>query len=61
MDISHIPCEEASILSRETYIPCSRPSEKFVYHSKDRRVYAMCPQCAHHNIKNRGGIELVPA
>jgi len=60
LDITHIPCEEASMLSRKMFIACARPSHTFVYHSKDRRAYAMCLPCSDHNIKNRGGIELQP-
>lgn len=60
MDLSKIPCQEASIHSRETFIACARPGAQFVFHEKDRRVYVMCEACAYHNLKNRGGIELVP-
>ena len=50
------PCEEASIHSRETYIPCGAPSGFLVYHRKDGRAYRMCFQCADHNVRNRGGV-----
>jgi Zn finger protein HypA/HybF involved in hydrogenase expression len=52
-------CEEASVLSKESYIPCGAPATKLVYHRKDRRTYPMCPPCASHNIRNRGGEEVV--
>jgi len=54
------PCQEASIHSHETFIPCGRPGYSAVFHSKDRRVYVMCDQCTYHNVKNRGGIQLRP-
>ena len=46
--------------SRETFIACGRPGASAVFHKKDRHVYVMCEACTYHNIKNRGGIELVP-
>jgi hypothetical protein len=55
------PCEEASILSRETFIPCGMPSVGLVWHSKDRRAYRMCRGCTFHNVSNRGGILLAAA
>jgi hypothetical protein len=48
-------CQEASILSRATYIPCCAPAVAIVYHDRDRRGYYMCLPCADHNIRNRGG------
>jgi len=48
-------CQEASILSRGTYIACSAPATTIVYHEKDGRGYFMCDPCADHNIRNRGG------
>ncbi len=60
MDLSKIPCQEASMLSRETYIPCGRPSAAVIFHQHDgRNVYVMCAACADHNIRHRSGIELV--
>jgi hypothetical protein len=49
-------CQEASIHSREFYIPCSSPAVAVVRHEKDRRAYYMCHPCADHNIRNRGGV-----
>ena len=49
-------CEEASFLSKETYIPCARPAVAAVLHSKDNRYYFMCGACADHNVRNRGGV-----
>lgn len=51
-------CEEASLMSREFYIPCNQPATTFVYHSRDKRSYRMCDACAWHNIKNREGVEV---
>ena len=48
-------CQEASILSRATYIPCNAPATTIVYHDRDGRGYYMCEPCADHNIRNRGG------
>jgi|SRR5579872_531916 len=48
-------CQEASVLSREHYFPCSVPAVAIVYHAKDRRAYYMCGPCASHNVCNRGG------
>jgi hypothetical protein len=56
----HIPpdakCQEASVLSRQKYIPCGAAASAIVYHAKDGRAYYMCSPCASHNVKNRGGI-----
>lgn len=61
MDLSKVPCQEASHLSRETYVPCGRPGWGVVFHQHDgRNVYVMCDACAHHNVKNRGGALLWP-
>jgi len=53
-----LKCEEASMFSRETFIPCGDRATSIVWHNKDKRAYAMCFGCADHNVKNRGGIEL---
>jgi len=53
-----LKCREASMFSRETFIPCGKPATSLVWHNKDKRAYPMCDMCADHNIKNRGGIEL---
>jgi hypothetical protein len=50
-----LACQEASILSRETYIPCGVLGAAVVWHGKDRRAYVMCAPCAWHNVRNRGG------
>jgi hypothetical protein len=56
---NHVPegarCQEASFLSRGTYIPCNAPATKVIFHDKDRRGYYMCNPCADHNVRNRGG------
>ena len=49
-------CEEASIHSRETFIPCGAPAAAVVWHKRDgKHTYLMCAPCAWHNVKNRGG------
>lgn len=60
MKLDDIPCQEASPLSKETFIPCggTGPASKLVWHQKDRRAYVMCASCAAHNLRNRGGEEL---
>ncbi len=60
IDLSKIPCQEASPRSGEIFIACGRPGAKVVFHQRDgRNVYVMCDACAYHNLKNRGGVELV--
>ena len=48
-------CQDASILSMHSYIPCGKPASAIIYHERDRRGYFMCAACASHNVKNRGG------
>ena len=50
-----LACQEASILSRETFIPCGAPGAAVVWLERDKRAYVMCAPCAWHNVKNRGG------
>lgn len=52
-------CEEASMASVNFYIPCTRPAKRAVYHLNDDATYRMCNGCADHNIRNRGGEELI--
>jgi hypothetical protein len=49
-------CAEASMLSREHYIPCNRPA-KFVvaWTGRSDPPVRMCEMCADHNVRNRGG------
>lgn len=56
IDFAGMKCEEASTLSRETFIPCGAPVDAVVYHSRDKRAYMMCFGCADHNVRNRGGV-----
>lgn len=51
-------CEEASIFSKEKYIPCGRPA-RFLVRNKDTKPYFMCEGCAYHNVHNRGAEILV--
>jgi hypothetical protein len=49
-------CQEASIHSRETYIPCGAPAAAVIWHQNDgHHTYLMCAACAFHNVKNRRG------
>jgi hypothetical protein len=58
IDLVPIPegsaCQEASIFSTHSYIPCGRPAEAIVYSGRDGRGYLMCLGCSDHNIRNRG-------
>lgn len=60
LDDTKIPkgatCQEASMHSRGSYIPCGNLASAIVHHPKDKRSYYMCAPCASHNVKNRGGI-----
>ena len=46
-------CQEASILSKEKYIPCGAPAVSLVRQS-DGNLLRMCDICATHNVENRG-------
>lgn len=46
-------CEEASPLSRETYIPCGQPADAIVKCEREG-PYNMCAACADHNVRRRG-------
>ena len=65
IDLSKIGCQEANlsgVCKPGTYdpIPCGQPGAKIIFHQHDgRNVYVMCLPCADHNIRNRGGVELV--
>jgi len=50
-------CQEASFLSRETYIPCGAPAVGLMWSLKDHRAYLMCESCINHNL--RRGMVLV--
>jgi hypothetical protein len=52
-------CEEASIFSREVYIPCNQPATKVMRSERDKRDYRMCDMCADHNLR-RGMVEIKP-
>lgn len=45
-------CQEASMLSHATYIPCGKPAVSVIANS-DPNAYAMCATCADHNVRNR--------
>lgn len=45
-------CQEASVLSRDTYIPCGAKAVVLIDNG-DARSYLMCLSCASHNVRNR--------
>jgi hypothetical protein len=53
--LAGLTCQEASIFSRETYIPCGAAAAAVVWHDKEQRAYVMCAACASHNARNRRG------
>jgi len=56
MKIEDVPegqCQEASVLSKEDYIPCGAPAV-FMVIQKDEARLRMCATCADHNVNNRG-------
>ena len=46
-------CQEVSIFSQRTYIPCERPAVAIVK-NRDPEPYYMCAGCTSHNVANRG-------
>ena len=64
LDFKYSRCQEvlgASPVDPEKLFECGKPATMVVFHSHDgRNVYTMCEMCGYHNVKNRGGIELVP-
>ena len=49
-------CEEASMLSYLSYVPCNKPAARMVKHGA--KIYRMCAACADHNIRNRRGQDM---
>lgn len=52
-----VSCQEASSLSRETYIPCGQHVTALI-ENKDSHLYFMCAACASHNLHNRGAKQI---
>jgi hypothetical protein len=50
-------CEEASLYSREFYIPCNAPATQVLLSDRETATYRMCEPCAAHNL--RRGLTLV--
>lgn len=49
-------CEEASIHSKEFYIPCNNPAINIVgWKARSDTPIRMCAMCTDHNVKNRSG------
>ena len=63
MQIEDTTCQEiiaTSPIDPTQGIECGRPGHTVIWHQRDgRHVYVMCDQCAYHNVKNRGGIDLL--
>lgn len=54
-------CEEASIVSHQTYIPCNRPARYVVGWARRREgPYRMCESCTEHSVSNRGAEIIEP-
>lgn len=54
-------CEEASLHSREVYMPCNAPAKLIVgWRGRTDAPIRMCEGCADHNCKNRGGYVVGP-
>ena len=51
INMANCKCEEASLLSRDAYIPCGAPATHLLWSAKDKRAYCMCSMCADHNIR----------
>lgn len=49
-------CQEASLFSKETFIPCNGTPVVAIIANSDAHPYYMCAQCMDHNAINRGGI-----
>ena len=49
-------CQEASMFSRGSYLPCNGPASAIVRHPREKRAYFMCDPCADHNVRNRGAV-----
>lgn len=54
-----VTCQETTGMIGQIYLRCERPATVIVWHNKDGKAYPMCPMCGDHNIRNRGGIQLV--
>jgi len=52
------PCEEASVFSKNSYVPCGKESVALVWHNKEGRIYHMCFGCANHNVRDRDAVLL---
>jgi len=49
-------CEEASLASHTTYIPCNKPAVNIVgWKGRSDAPIRMCEFCTSHNVNNRGG------
>lgn len=49
----YVRCQEASVFSKEVYIPCNAMITSLI-ENKDSHFYFMCQSCTYHNVKNRG-------
>lgn len=56
-----LTCQEASMASSTTYVPCGKPAVESIHSPRDGRAYNMCEMCADHNVSNRGCLSEGPA
>ena len=55
VDFTGMMCEEASIFSREKFIPCCAPVTAVIWYKRDGKNTCMvCAPCASHAVENRG-------
>ena len=59
IEFKGVECQETRGMIGEIYIRCLKPASAIIWHNRDRKAYPMCPMCADHNHRNRGGILLV--
>jgi hypothetical protein len=62
IDLGACRCQEALGENPVTHelVECGEPGAKVVFHQHDgRNVYVMCLPHADHNLRNRGGVELI--
>lgn len=54
-------CEEASPLSKATYIPCNQPATRMIgWPARQEGPYRMCESCADHCVHQRGATDQGP-
>lgn len=56
IDLTGVPCQEASPLSHQKFQACGEPARKLILTNREKRLYPMCEHCAKHNIDNREAV-----